>query len=68
MPSASAGSAMRVRGVEDRHLDLEGRERRRGEIWGRAVVEGRGSCLLLRRARRAREVAIVTDGSEDREN
>jgi hypothetical protein len=62
MPCISAGWAIRVGGVVERHRALEGVERSEDEGRGRGVAEGGKSRLPLRRATRAKGVAIVTDG------
>lgn len=62
MPSISAGWAMREGEVVERHRVLEGVERREDEGRVHGVAEEIASRLPLRRAARAKGVAIVTDG------
>lgn len=51
-----------MEGVVEKHRVPEGVDRSEDEDRGRGVAEGRESRLPLRRAMRAKGVAIVTDG------
>lgn len=53
---------MQVGGVVERHRVFEGVERSKDEERVRGVAEGIESRLPLRKAARAKGVAIVTDG------